>query len=267
MKKYFLLLLIPLLISNSCSNEENKIQDSVDIEGRYMQTASRDHSFTLFVEDSLSGKTYKNIHVLPYELPNPYEAEAYRIHLNEDTLFVDKETGEETTFTETNFPFHWPNQHVSVKVQEEFEPIKQQSGSHIVYELRLLPIYTAEKVITSPYTSDDFINVHTPVKDNHFILYIFDETFNREYLSTLYEYASHHETRNETNIDIRHGNPGYFVNFLDLDDEEPVFMLLTSEGESVRTNDWVEIDSYFKNKLGVKLPNVRDVNWRPPLSD
>ncbi|SER86452.1 hypothetical protein SAMN05518684_104321 [Salipaludibacillus aurantiacus] len=258
--------LLILLLAGGCNGEEENTEEYYDIHGRYMHTSSIDGAFMLFAEDNLSGKVYKYIPSLPYDLPADYKAEAYRIHISKDTIFADAETGQEMTYSEVTFPFHWPNQKVSVKTAEEFKPRIQAYDRHIFHETRLLPVYTAEKIFSYSYTKADFIDVHSPLNEDHYILFLFDDSFDRDYLGILNEYVAHHEVRHELFIDIRHGNPGYFTDFLNVNDQ-PAYLILSKKGMELKTSQWNDIHAFFQKHTGMGIPREGDIGWRELLNN
>ncbi|WP_444685529.1 hypothetical protein [Alkalicoccus luteus] len=248
-----------LLFLSGCSQDEEQT-----LEGRYMFTLSMEGSFQLFVEDSYTGSSYRYLNGLQTSLPVMYEAESYLIHTTEETVFTDLDTGESALMSEIDFPLHWPNQHLEILVSEEIEPFTRTLERPVTEESRLFPIYTAEEIKAHPYTSEDFIEVHTPVEDDHYMLFLFDENFNREYLLILDEFGSQAGERYGVYIDVNYYAPDYFETFMEIDDT-PSYLVLSSAGEAIRTSDWEEIRSWFSTEAGIGMPREGDPAWRELL--
>ncbi|NJP37793.1 hypothetical protein [Alkalicoccus luteus] len=252
-------LTIMLLFISGCGRDTDHT-----LEGRYMFTVSMEGSFQLFVEDSYTGSSYRYLNGLHTSLPEMYEAESYMIHTTDDTVFTNTETGESAAMSDIDFPLHWPNQRLEITVSEEVEPFSRRLERPVTEESRLFPVYTAEEVKAHAYTSDDFIEVHTPVEDDHYMLFLFDEDFDREYLLILNEFGSQAGERYGVYIDVHYYAPDYFETFMEIDDT-PSYLVLSSEGESLRTSDWEEIRSWFSSEAGIGMPREGDPAWRELL--
>lgn len=253
--KKLLVITILVFLAASCEEEQQTV-----IEGRYMFTTSMDGMFQLFVEDNYTGTSYRYLEDLYHELPADYEAESYIIQVDEDTAFTDSETGNSYTLDEIDFPFHWPNQKLEVRVNEEAAPFSRRMNQPITSESRLLPVYTAANIIYHPYGYDEFLEVHTPIEENHYMLFLFDESFSREYVYLLDRYAEEIAETYDTYLDIHYFNPDYFGEFMEID-AEPAYVFLTSEGEVMRTGEWEQVAQYFEENTELHLPNEGDPFW------
>ncbi|WP_147804142.1 hypothetical protein [Alkalicoccus halolimnae] len=257
--RLFLTFVIAAFLSG-CTPEEKEIH------GRYMFTSAIDNTFQLFVEDSYTGESYRYLNGLHINLPEDYYAESYIIQVNENTLFEDKETGEIITLEESSFPFHWPNQQISIETEEPFTKKTTSMDTPVTVNNRLLPIYSAEKIITYPYSYEDFVEVHTPVEDNHYMLFLFDENFDRQYLYILQTFAEKIEDRYDTYLDVHYHTPEYFQKYLNVE-SEPLYVLLHTNGEVLRTSDWEKIHRYISDDSGVVLPRAGDPAWLEMLQE
>ncbi|PRO65490.1 hypothetical protein C6I21_10075 [Alkalicoccus urumqiensis] len=222
-----------------------------------MFTLDTDGRFQLFVQDTYTGTSYRYLQDLYYELPDDYEVESYVVQLSEDTTFFNEGSSSEG-FEE--FPFHLPNQRVEIEVVAENLPVVTERETPVTNDSRLLPVVEAESITTSPYTSEDFLEVHTPVEDNHYMLFLFDESFNREYLNILQEFASQIGERYDTYLDVIYHQPEYFETYMDID-EKPSFLLLDDSGEALRTADWQEVIDWFQQETAVSFPREGDRAW------
>lgn len=242
------------LLLSACGETEKDV-----IEGRYMYTTSVDGMFQLFVEDSYTQTSYRYLNDLHYDLPDNYEAEAYLIEVNEETIFTEPE-GEEIHSGESNFPFHWPNQRIEVTVNEPFTSLSQPRDEPLTKDSRMLPVYTASEIVTYPYRSEDFIEVHTPVEKENYMLFIFDENFNRDYLYILQEFAVQIEQRYDTYLSVLFYHPDYFEEFMEIE-QFPSYLMLNKEGEVLRTAEWEEVRSFFAEETDVSMPIEGDPAW------
>lgn len=253
MRFSFLITALIIFISG-CGNE-----NETTIEGRYMFTTDLDGMFQLFVEDNYTGSSYRYLEDLYHVLPENYEAESYIIQVNEETSFIDAETGNSTPLSEINFPFHWPNQKLEVLINEEVPQFTREMDEPVTSDARLLPVYTAQEIKTYPYGYNELIEVHTPVEQNHYMLFIFDEDFNREYLYLLQAFSEEMGDTQETYVDFHYHHPGNFEELMEIE-SRPAYLLLAAEGEVFRTSDWSAVENFFAAEE-LHLPREDDPFW------
>ncbi|MCE7792223.1 hypothetical protein K8O68_07260 [Salipaludibacillus sp. CUR1] len=254
MKRFILVpWLLMILTAGACGGVEDNNEKVQVIEGRYAFGSYPELGLLMFfVEDTFAGKDYTYLYNDRDIDLNAYKTEAYLLNVTDETQFLDAASSEEIHPAEGTYPFEYANQRMKVEVGTEFERKWTEASHHISYQNALLPIVKAEKIYIEPYSSSDYISFIKP-EDNRFIYFIKEESYDDAYWRRLMLLSEslHHDK--DVYLDVRYMPNDQVIDYLEMD-EPSEYVIVSSEGELMRSSDRETAETFLEAELGVKFP-------------
>jgi len=252
--KFMIMVLVFLTMTViACSN--NQGNDVQEFEARLASDlVSISGLHTIFVSDNIAGErfTYLN-HDIERNFDD-YEVEAYRLHLTEETIVVDAETGNHIDHDlEPFYPFEYPNQRLTVELNAEFERSSIKPDAHISEAPIFLPVIEAQKITIHQFTKKEYTEFHQPVSDESFIYMIYED--DRSF-SNFFNPQFAHELFEQTGIDLEvrlSSIDSHEAEYLDIE-HSPTHIILSNEGEILRTSSEEEAIIFIEELIGMPLP-------------
>ncbi|QKS70630.1 hypothetical protein FLK61_28205 [Paenalkalicoccus suaedae] len=237
----------------SCS--QNQADESIN--GRYLTGSEHTDMFLLFVSDNYSGTSVRELSGHNDLLPTPYEREAYRIAVTNETTFSLVENTEVLAYEDISL---FPNQPIQVTVMEDVEQFISSVENEGEVTEKLLPIYTASHVKVGSYTEEHLIETYTPVLEDHYVVQIFDGDFNLTYFSLLMEYFTQLEDRYDIRVIVELRNGAGYGRFREVTPEFD-YLFLSNDGVEFKGDDYEELQLVVEEETGFAMPREGDDAW------
>lgn len=252
--KYILLICLIVIVGCSSPDEGESI-----ISGKNLGTEM--HNFlTVFVHDNVAGDDLRigNVNLSNMVDADDYEVEAYNIRLTNETKIIDHYTEEEFYYESVDLNvdyerYQWLyygfGQRVEVKLEEEYSPVISSNRDYILFNRRLLPIYTAKEITFYPLPLEEFILNFAPVQENSYQILLVDEVrgpgFWTEFEAYEQELYMNSNLRGKVELEFL---SFHFFEELPIEGDPidiPIFYLIDNDGIVLKTEDWQDVLDYF----------------------
>ncbi|RNA67164.1 hypothetical protein EBO34_18455 [Alteribacter keqinensis] len=246
-----------LFFLTACGAVE-KTEGQADMEGTLLGSMGA-NTFLLFVEDNISGTVLEFSDEL---VGDSYEAEIYRIFLDQDTKLIYEETGEELSAELSGMGFNTisflasSTERIKINVRGDFEPeVTTGRDQNVLLYPAFIPIHEADEIIfprqdlgtildrydLSRYHSDKTVAVLSFLDE----VFSYDSMFDGD---QLYEYSAE-----DQHVILGHyynDEVGFFDHFID---EYPAYYVVREDGVVFDTNNLQDVTNYLENELGFEV--------------
>lgn len=244
-----------LLLLSACTDQRDEEEKTVQLNGKYpghFAGIEMDDLVPFFIEDTLSGDhaQYDQRHGSERD---DYAAEAYWLRTTGETTWYFGESGEPLSAEEKKRPFKYPNQPVTVEVQDTFEPGMRALPKHVSWSPLFLPIIDAVSITLHPYRKEDYIHYQAPQGEDHYIYWLFgdisshDQEFMRQYAYSLY-----HEEQIDLNLRFISDPDNISAEMLNVE-EFPYFIVIDQNGLVAASENQAEVEAMLMERMDIQL--------------
>ncbi|MBM7097763.1 hypothetical protein JSY36_18665 [Bacillus sp. H-16] len=226
-----------------------------DMEGTLMGSVGA-NTFLLFVEDNITGTVFEYSDEL---VGDSYEAEIYKIVMDQDTKLIYEETGEELSAELSKMGFNTIGilassaERIKINVRGDFEPeVTTGRDQNILLYPAFIPIHEADEIILPRQDLETILDRYDLSRyhsDNAVaVLSFLDEVFLYESMfdgDQLYEYSAE-----DQHVILGHyynDEVGFFDHFID---EYPTYYVVHEDGVVFDTHDIQDVTDYLEDELG-----------------